>query len=631
MSRADLEEFAHESDSSEWEDSEASEDEDEPDIENESEDDDVLEEMAKQAVEQRQENTDALVDKVVENLAELSDSSDDEGDLVRIGNVPHDWYADEEHFGYDIDGQAVVPRVRGDRIDEFLEDQDTGAAKRTVFDSLNDRKHVLSRAELELIRRLRKGQFPHANFDDHKPMEEFHTRPEDRIQHTLHDPIEPKRRFVPSKHEHRRVMRMVNAIRNGWINIDVARGKVAKPSSYLMWDDDGKVTEPVWRGYKPPPQVRAPKPALPMHAESYNPPAEYLLTEEEEQAWHQATVDDDDREHNFLPQQFDSVRHVPHYADGIKERFERCLDLYLCPRGYREKLRIKPDSLLPSLPDPSQLRPFPVALSIEYKGAVFFCTALLLIAEVSLALAGHVSGWKVRGMEISPCGEYLATCGHDGRVCVFEVTTGRLLRRWYFAQGGKCTSMPSDDSYVAVDDEEDSPHATLVSVRWNPAKGRQSLLLVGGDNFLAVLHTQVDEGFDNVDDLLQGPEDADQNAAVWSVHQSEHGAYTLVTLPTQRGGVVSVRWHARGDFFASAVSEQASAAVLVHRLSRRRSVARFTRSKGRPTDVLFHPREPWLMLALQRQVRIYDLKTLALVKKLVSPVQHISRVDLHPT
>jgi hypothetical protein len=34
----------------------------------------------------------------------------------------------------------------------------------------------------------------------------------------------------------------------------------------------------------------------------------------------------------YVPQAFDCLRHVPLYSDFIKERFERCLDLYLCPR-----------------------------------------------------------------------------------------------------------------------------------------------------------------------------------------------------------------------------------------------------------------------------------------------------------
>lgn len=44
------------------------------------------------------------------------------------------------------------------------------------------------------------------------------------------------------------------------------------------------------------------------------------------------------RPYNFIPQKFDSMRHIPLYDDFIKERFERCLDLYLCPRTRRKKV-----------------------------------------------------------------------------------------------------------------------------------------------------------------------------------------------------------------------------------------------------------------------------------------------------
>jgi len=53
------------------------------------------------------------------------------------------------------------------------------------------------------------------------------------------------------------------------------------------------------------------------------------------------------------------MRKVPQYQALIKERFERCLDLYLCPREAKTKLDIDPDSLIPQLPSPAELRPFP--------------------------------------------------------------------------------------------------------------------------------------------------------------------------------------------------------------------------------------------------------------------------------
>ena len=49
----------------------------------------------------------------------------------------------------------------------------------------------------------------------------------------------------------------------------------------------------------------------------------------------------------FIPRRFDTLRHVPAYANLFKERFERCLDLYMAPRATRQRLNIDPESLIP--------------------------------------------------------------------------------------------------------------------------------------------------------------------------------------------------------------------------------------------------------------------------------------------
>ena len=64
-----------------------------------------------------------------------------------------------------------------------------------------------------------------------------------------------------------------------------------------------------------------------------------------------------------------TLTQVPAYADFIKERFERCLDLYLCPRTRRKRLFV-PDAkaLVPKLPKPRDLQPFPTTLALRYLG-----------------------------------------------------------------------------------------------------------------------------------------------------------------------------------------------------------------------------------------------------------------------
>merc|ERR1711990_170304 len=43
----------------------------------------------------------------------------------------------------------------------------------------------------------------------------------------------------------------------------------------------------------------------------------------------------------------------------VVERFRRCLDLYLCPRVEKARLSVPPSAILPPLPNPKELRPFP--------------------------------------------------------------------------------------------------------------------------------------------------------------------------------------------------------------------------------------------------------------------------------
>lgn len=47
------------------------------------------------------------------------------------------------------------------------------------------------------------------------------------------------------------------------------------------------------------------------------------------------------RKYTFLPQKFGSLREVPAYGRYIRERFLRCLDLYLAPRAIKMRVSTK--------------------------------------------------------------------------------------------------------------------------------------------------------------------------------------------------------------------------------------------------------------------------------------------------
>lgn len=145
---------------------------------------------------------------------------------------------------------------------------------------MNDEKIVLNDEELNIINRVRHGKFPNKSFDPYQPHLPYYTN-EKRVE-MIGNAREPKRRFIPSKNEARMVVKLVNAIRNGWIKPYGYKEENKEPEVYMLWGDDDQTDDP---RHRPPVAIPPPKPKLPGHAESYNPPGEYVPTQEEKNAW----------------------------------------------------------------------------------------------------------------------------------------------------------------------------------------------------------------------------------------------------------------------------------------------------------------------------------------------------------
>ena len=222
---------------------------------------------------------------------------------------------------------------------------------------------------------------------------------------------------------------------------------------------------------KGPPRLPPPKPAPPGHAESYNPPEEYLFNEDERKEWEDA--DEEERELNFLPQKYAALRKVPAYQNFVKERFERALDLYLCPRVMKKRLNINPDSLVPKLPSPEELRPYPTTVAVEY--------------------VGHEG--RVRSVSVSSCGQWMLSGGDDGMVRLWEVQSGRLQKEWAIDVPAPAAAAAA--AAVAADDDASSNPAAaatcaVLQVAFSPATPSVAACIVGPA--LIIFHTSLGNG-----------------------------------------------------------------------------------------------------------------------------------------
>lgn len=405
---------------------------------------------------------------------------------------------------------------------------------------------------------------------------------------------EPKRRFVPSKHEAKRVAQLVRAIREGKI-------LPYKPPEEREDIEEEETFYDIWANEEPQDKhvmnIPAPKLPPPGYDLSYNPPPEYLPTAEEKAAWD--NEDPEEREKEYLPQQYDSLRKVPGYGEFVKERFERCLDLYLAPRVRKNRLNIDPNSLLPKLPRPEELRPFPTMCQAIFKG--------------------HEG--RVRTVSFSPDGEWVASGGDDGTV-----------RVW---------SLNGHQEWSARLSSEEPVHV----VRWRPVKDTfiiaaaagEDLFFacppLSGDSVTKASRDVLDAGFGYAASSGQSNSTTSaskEGPAKWSRPGTKLENAGVLLKATVRAVIKTISWHRRGDFLCTVSPTGQRSSVAIHTLSKHLSQIPFRRLPGLAQTAHFHPSRPLFFVATQRMIRCYDLQRQELVKVLQPGARWISSFDIHP-
>ncbi|CAH0625188.1 unnamed protein product [Chrysodeixis includens] len=563
----------------------------------------------------KSETTEASIDRLADTIRqtnvktqpveqkdeyESGDTSDEEDRRTTVGDVPMWWYNEYPHVGYDLDGRRLLRPPQRDHIDDFLKKCEDPDFWRTVRDPNTGQDVVLSKQDLELIRRLREGHVPDPTHDEYQPWIEWFSR--EVMATPLRAFPEHKRSFLPSRSEQQQIGRIVHALKMGWTKtrkqLAEERRKKREKKFYNLWGSTE--ADAAQRGLQR--HIPAPRRALPGHAESYNPPPEYLLDKHEMKEWDKLSETPWKRKYTFLPTRHASLRAVPAYERFTRERFLRCLDLYLAPRAIKMRLTITANDLVPKLPSPRDLQPFPTTEVLQFKG--------------------HTG--LVRSVDFDPSGQYIVSGGDDGTVRVWESSTGRCLRTLRVGEG-----------------EAGGEGVGVARVAWGPSEalallgaavGRRLLLLAPG---AGVVPARVADRTDRLLEAAPPQHDVTVDARTASCAQWQHVAphewargVRLALLHFKP--VTHVSWHARGDYVCVTLAEGASRAVVVHQLSRRRSQLPFSRAKGLVQCALFHPTRPLIFVATQRVVRVYDLVKQELVRKLLTGAQWISNMAVHP-
>lgn len=536
------------------------------------------------------------------NLRDAVDSSDEEL-LVRVGGVPLDWYEDYNHLGYSVEGRKVVKEGEGDKLDEFMKRKEDKDFWRYIKDELNNKKIRLSDDEIAMIQRIRKGRYADVGYLDPNRYQIEINDPD--FKFPMNSSMPPKSRFVPSKWERQKVMKLVHAMRMGWIKPQSEADREAEESEKLwdIWEDDSIPQ----RQKHLPRHIPAQKDELPLHSESYNPPQEYLFDEEELKEWENA--DESERKLNYVPQKYSALRKILPYDRLVNDAFERCVELYLCPRLIRKKLRIDPAKLLPKLPDANELKPFPTFEALKY--------------------VGHKA--KIAGVSVDPEGTYLASGDAQGKVIVWHVFTGKIVREYSLDAAVRDIQWNSNKSIQLIGVATENDDVIFINPCLSPferSKATDVLL----SKYSATSRETEPEEVENEEDKPKKKKT--QPKATWHYYSDEDTEYALKNWRLNvKLAVIPLKlvWHSKGDYFATVASHtQTAKQVLVHCLSKSKSLAIFGKFKGVAEAVEFHPTEPSFFVATRTSVFLYNLQKQSLIKKFVSGSKWISSLSIHP-
>lgn len=515
-----------------------------------------------------------------------SDDSEAPPDQNTIGNIPLSFYDAYPHIGYDINGKRVMRPAKGAALDSLLDSIDIPEGWTGLTDPATGKPLELNPDELDVLRKVARNEAAGEGYDPYPEMVEYFTSRVEQMP--LSAAPEPKRRFIPSKNEHKRVMKLVKAIREGRI-------KPYKPPTASEEEEEPEhFAYDVWANEAPRPDhpmnIPAPKLPPPGYDESYHPPPEYLPDEKERQEWE--AMDDEDKQKDYLPSDHSALRKVPGYARFVKEKFERCLDLYLAPRVRRNKLNIDPDSLLPKLPDPDDLRPFP-----SKQSAVFH---------------GHEG--VVRALSVRPDGGYFASGGDDGYVCIW-----------------KLDSISTPAWKVKLSDD------AVDALQWRPGTD-VSILAAAAAETVYFITPELDKSSESLQaakDLLTAgfiPTSATTTPqpSTWSPPPTHLKSQHIPLQLTVRSPIKSLNWHRHGNHLVTVSPSGQRSALAIHTLSTHLTQLPLRNLKGYTQHAAFHPTKPVLFVGTQRTIRSYDLSKQELLKTLLPGARWLSHFDVHP-
>ena len=485
------------------------------------------------------------------NIDYSSDSSDEDM-LVRTGDIPRKWYKDFDHLGYSQDGKKVEKQGEKDEIEKFLLKARDKDWWRNITDEMNNKTVYLSDKDLEIIRRIKSGLYASEKVKDD---EEYFERDISYQQYPLSSHSISKRAFLPSLNERKQINRLARLIEDGIIQIKKEKER------YNFFSD----LSDIWKyenstDYHPSQGFKMPKPDAP----------------------------DNDISYNFNDPEA-TLRKIPRYEKLIEDQYDRLNDIYQSVRVIRKKQELNENDILPSVPSPEELKPFPTKDNITHKN----------------------HGTVIEAIAVDQSGDFVFTGDTAGFIYFSDLITSKVLLE------------------VHLDDR-------IMSISYNQFLCVVSVCCESGIYFFRpkFLERKCSSPWilnKNILPLIKEKENDVEGEFTWKLGTKKNKNGMIFSLHRKQGALISQSWHHKGDFFALlSKNELGKSQIHIFSLSNLQNYTPISKNKGDIRAISFHPSKPQFYVCSDSNVLIYDLKQQELVRKFVSNLYPINLITLHP-
>ena len=504
-----------------------------------------------------------------------SDDSSDEEVLVRTGDVPENWYDGYEHVGYDINSKKVIKNDQEDEIEKFIKKANDKNWWREIYDSKNNSSVYLSDKDLEIINRIRKGKFANKKvgeedyFEDDLPYQ----------IHPLSNHLPSKKNFYFSKNEQKTINRLVYLYKNGLMPMEKPKKQENKLFDIWEYENEADLT-----AYRPGFGFTAPKRELPDNEESYN------NTEDKEGI----------------------LRRIPRYDNLIEEELERCCDLFLSARTIKKKLDLKENEILPDLPKPEELKPFPTKECIVYKG--------------------HES--SIRALCCDPNGNVLISADNGNFVFFWDIPTAKIITKFDLKEKVRNIKINKFLHLVVICTVT---HIFFILPRYLEKKYKNEV----NDIIKNKIYPKIEENsIKNKNNEEKKKEETEEeknrtinDSFVWKIpkkNSKKEKQGILFYMKWTQGIIKDIVWHNKGDYFGTiSKNMQGKTQVFIHSLTKMTHQLPISHIKGNANCISFHPNKPLFIVATNSNIFMYNLQKQELIRKFISNLNTIHRISLH--